>query len=219
MKFKVILNKFINCLYVKFPWLSIFFLNHLILILFSFLSPIAVSAIYTNVVENPEENNIGPEIITFVIWFSFATLVNYLFISVLAKDNIKTKETAEIYKYWLSLSYFFALTLMTFLSIDKLIKKENYSIIVFLITISFGSLSSTASFVFRDHKKHKSPNEEKSFYEKNTQVKEFKEGKYIKSYTEYLFYKNDDNEGQTCFLSQENNVEKKETSKIINKNK
>ncbi len=47
---------------------------------------------------------------------------------------------------------------MSFLSIDKLIDKENYSIIAFLITISFGSLSPTATYVFRNHTDSKDDN-------------------------------------------------------------
>lgn len=152
MKIKTLLQTVINILYKKLPWLSSFFLNHLVLLLFSILLPIGISGIYTWLINDANQDHLFFEIVTFIIWFAFATLIDYLFISVLAKDNIKTKESADRYKYWLSIIYFFALTFMSFLSMDKLIDKENYSIIAFLITISFGSLSPTATYVFRHHK-------------------------------------------------------------------
>lgn len=158
MKTKTLLQTIINFLYKKLPCLSSFFLNHLILFLFSILLPIGISGIYTWLINHANQDHLLFEIVAFITWFAIATLIDYLFISVLSKDNIKTKESADRYKYWLSIIYFFALTFMSFLSIDKLIDKENYSIIAFLITISFGSLSPTATYVFRNHTDSKDDN-------------------------------------------------------------
>ncbi|WP_454302549.1 hypothetical protein [Staphylococcus epidermidis] len=74
-------------------------LNHIILLMFSILLPIAVAGVYSLIVKHLNQNHLLIEILAFIIWFTIATIIDYLFISVLAKDNIKTKEGADKYKY------------------------------------------------------------------------------------------------------------------------
>ncbi|MEA1862842.1 hypothetical protein [Staphylococcus epidermidis] len=162
MKKMKLLSKFIDFLYRKFPKLSNLILNHIILLMFSILLPIAVAGVYSLIVKHLDQNHLLIEILTFIIWFTIATIIDYLFISVLAKDNIKTKEGADKYKYWLSIIYFFTLTLVSFLTISKLIENNTSSIIAFLITISLGSLSPTATYVFRNHTNTKDSNKHSS---------------------------------------------------------
>ncbi|BEJ47174.1 hypothetical protein K4T95_08350 [Staphylococcus epidermidis] len=132
--------------------LTTFIISHIALALISICLPIFISWLYTNLVPSPHENHLKSELFVFVLWFAIATLFDYLLISEVAKKSILTKKGADIYKFWVSILYFFALTLMSFLTIDKLIGNQNSSILAFLITISFGSLSPIATYLFRNHK-------------------------------------------------------------------
>ncbi|MET2735941.1 hypothetical protein ABXT16_10510 [Staphylococcus epidermidis] len=132
--------------------LKAFILNHMILALVSICLPIIISWFYTKFVPSPHEDHFKSELLVFILWFVIATIIDYFLISNIAKKSILTKKGADIYKFWVSILYFFALTLMSFLTIDKLIGNQNSSILAFLITISFGSLSPIATYHFRNHK-------------------------------------------------------------------
>ncbi|MCT2095568.1 hypothetical protein M3D73_02570 [Staphylococcus epidermidis] len=129
-----------------------FILNHIVLALVSICLPIFISWLYTKFEPSPHEDHFKLELLVFIIWFVTATIIDYFLISKIAKKSILTKKGADIYKFCVSILYFFALTLMSFLTIDKLIGNQNASILAFLITISFGSLSPIATYQFRNHK-------------------------------------------------------------------
>lgn len=132
--------------------LTTFILCHIVLALVSICLPVIISSLYTKFAPSPHEDHFNLELLVFVLWFVFATIIDYFLISKIAKKSILTKKGADIYKFWVSILYFFALTLMSFLTIDKLIGNQNSSILAFLITISFGSLSPIATYHFRNHK-------------------------------------------------------------------
>lgn len=124
--------------------------NHFLLFLINILIPFIVNSVYTSIVNDAYNNHFFLESITFIIWFSLCAYINYIILSVTAKVNINTKEVADKYKFWVTLLYFGLLTFVSFLAIDKLI--TDGKMVSFLVTISFGSLSPIATYVFKDHK-------------------------------------------------------------------
>ena len=114
--------------------------------------PIAVSYLFNHFVDDANKNNYVIEITAFLCWFIISVILNHFLIKTLSCYIITTKKYADIYKNILSLIYFLCLTLMSFLVIDKLINQSDQQIATFIITLSFGSLSSIATFAFRNHK-------------------------------------------------------------------
>lgn len=129
-----------------------FIIIHSVIIFLSIAIPIAVSFLFNHFVDDANKNKYVIEITAFLCWFIISIILNHFLITVLSCYIITTKKYADIYKYILSLIYFLFLTLMSFLVIDKLINQSDLQIATFIITLSFGSLSSIATFAFRNHK-------------------------------------------------------------------
>lgn len=174
---------------------------HLILFIVSICIPLIVNELYTTYVPNYKDNHLKAEIFTYIVWFIISGICNFFLTLWISKRVFETKKSSEIYKLILTLSYFFILTLVSFLVLDKLINEENFKIMAFLLAMSFGNLVPIATYNFRNHKEFKNPIpvKDENFYERTTQLKERKNKKYYITYDEFFFYKSDKNNGQTCY--------------------
>ncbi|WP_440992448.1 hypothetical protein RGR07_09815 [Staphylococcus epidermidis] len=113
--------------------------------------PFLVNHFYTQLVPNYKADNILYELIAFFVWQIISGVVNFLILKKIAKDYVKSKKFADIYKYILSIVYYVVLSLFAFMSIDNLMSENDIPIVTFLVTISFGNLAPTATFIFRNH--------------------------------------------------------------------
>lgn len=164
---------------------------HLILLFVSICIPLMVNGFYTTYVPNYNDNHLKAEIIAYIVWFIISGICNFFITLWISKRVFETKKSSEIYKLILTLSYFFILTLVSFLVLDKLINEENFKIMAFLLTMSFGNLVPIATYNFRNHKEFKNPIpvKDENFYERTTQLKERKNKNYYIIYGEFFFIK------------------------------
>ena len=177
---------------------------HLILFLVPIATFFVINNSYTNLVPDYKNDHLFYESIAYFVWFMISVSFNFAITWWISKRVFETKKSSEFYKLILTLSYLFILTLVSFLALDKLINEEHLKIIVFLLTISFGSLVPVATFNFRNHKEFKNPIpvEDENFYERTTQLKERKTKNHYIMYDEFFFYKNDKDKGQICYSNE-----------------